>query len=348
VDGVTGKYLTTPMSNDPRSDRHYARIALTGGARPTSVTLRNLGDKPVSSSVIKLADLSIIQAGYDGTTLTVAATSDAANYPLTVVGLGSLTDDKPTSFVTRVPPAAVTVKTATGGPVTYPVTVTGGPASDPALPAVTPAPDPGPVTDNSPNNPVTGLPVVAVAAVAPTLPGASVTLDASASTGATTYAWTPVKVPAGTTITGATTSKPTVVLPYFTSTAAATTAPSADWGPITYHVAATNAAGTTEQDVVIPAKKDEFTISAGARHRLNNELRIDGTSLVDGQAGARTPATGVVIWNTTTGIPVKLGTANVDTLGAWTLRLKPGPSVRVTSVLVQSTRGGSGTTTLSP
>jgi hypothetical protein len=185
-----------------------------------------------------------------------------------------------------------------------------------------------------------------VAPVAATLPGASVTLDASSSTGVTTFAWTPVTVPAGTSITGATTAKPTVTLPYFTSTTTATTAPSAAWAPVTYHLKVTNANGTTEQDVVIRAKKDEFTISAGARHRLASELRVDGTSLIDGQAGARTPPTGVVIWNTSGTTPVKLGTANVDTVGAWTLRLKPGPSVRVTSVLVQSTRGGSGTTTL--
>ncbi len=348
VEGASGQYLTTPMSNDLPSESHYARIALADGAKPTSVTVRNLADKPVSSSVIKLADLNVTQADYDGTKLTVAATSDPANYPLTVVGLGSLADDKPTAFQTKVPPATVTVSSPHGSPVSYPVTVTGGPASDPALSPVAPAPDPGPVTDNSPDNPVTGLPVVAVAAVPPTLPGGSVTLDASASTGATSYAWTPVNVPAGTTITAASTAKPTVTLPYFTSTAAATTAPSADWAPITYHVVARNAAGTSEQDVVIPLKKDEFTISAGARHRLNTELRIDGTSLIDGQAGARTPPTGIVIWNTTGATPVKLGTANVDTLGAWTLRLKPGPSVRVASVLVQSTRGGSGTTTLSP
>jgi hypothetical protein len=67
-------------------------------------------------------------------------------------------------------------------------------------------------------------------------------------------------------------------------------------------------------------------------------------------AGGRPdPPTGVVIWNITGATPVRLGTANVDTLGAWTLRLKPGgPTVRVSAVLVQSTRGGSGTTTLAP
>ena len=217
------------------------------------------------------------------------------------------------------------MKSATGTPVTYPVTVTGGSVSDPALPPVPRRNDPGPVNDNTPNNPVTGNPVINVAPVPATLPGASVTLDASA-TGATSYTWTKVSGPAGATLTGNTTAKPSVTLPYFTSTAATTTAPAAAWEPIVYHLTATNDNGTTEQDVVIPLKKDEFTIAAGTRHRLGTEFRIDGTSFIDGVAGARTPATGVVIWDTTTATPTKLGTANVDTLGAWTLRLKPGPA----------------------
>lgn len=137
-----------------------------------------------------------------------------------------------------------------------------------------------------------------------------------------------------------------MTLPYFTSTAAATTTPATAWAAVTYRVVATNANGTTAQEVTIPVKKDTLTITAGARHRLGTELRIDGTSFIDGVAGVRTPATGVVIYNTTSGTPVKLGTANVDTLGAWTYRSKPGPSVRVSAILVQSTRGGSAISTV--
>ena len=131
-----------------------------------------------------------------------------------------------------------------------------------------------------------------------------------------------------------------MTLPYFITNAA--TAPVKDWAPVVYKVTATNANGTTEQEVIIPVKKDAVTINAGSRHRLGTELRINGTSLIDGGAGTRTPATVVTVWNTTAaGSPVKLGTATVDALGAWELRQKPGPTVRVTSVLVQSTRGGS-------
>ena len=94
VDGVDKQYATTPMSNEPGSDRHYARIALADGAKPTSVTVRNLADKPVATSVVKLADVTVTQAAYDGANLSVAASSDPANYPLTVVGFGTLGDEK--------------------------------------------------------------------------------------------------------------------------------------------------------------------------------------------------------------------------------------------------------------
>jgi hypothetical protein len=33
----------------------------------------------------------------------------------------------------------------------------------------------------------------------------------------------------------------------------------------------------------------------------------------------------------------------VDTLGAWSLKAKPGPTNQITSVLVQSSRGGTAT-----
>jgi len=37
---------------------------------------------------------------------------------------------------------------------------------------------------------------------------------------------------------------------------------------------------------------------------------------------------------------VYLGTATVDTLGAWELRQRPGPTQQIRQVTVQSTRGG--------
>lgn len=345
VDGGTG-YATTPMTTDPGSSRHYARIALADGAKPTSVVVRNLGDKPVSTTTIKLADVLVTKADYDGNKLTIAAKSD--HFPLTVAGVGELVDNAPQTFTIAAPPASVSVASNGGAAVVFPVTITGGAATEPGLPPVTPTPAGPPVIDNTPDNPsappVTG-PVVSVAAPAATVPGTSVTLDASATTGATSYAWTQVTTPAGTTLSNALTAKPTVTLPYFTANAA--TAPAGAWAPVTLKVTATNAGGSTEQTVVIPVKTDAVTIAAGARHRIGTELRIDGTSLIDGVAGVRTPPTSIVIWDITRPAnPVKLGTAPVDTLGAWPLRLKPGPTVQVSSVLVQSTRGGTATSTV--
>ena len=343
VDGVKDVLARTPLSNDMGSSRHYARVALTGPA-PASVTVRNLADKPMSTATIRIADVTVTQADYDGRELVVAAKSD--HFPLTVEGVGTLTNATPTRFPVSAPPAAVSVKSTTGAPATFPVTITGGAASEPALAPVAPAPDPGPTTDASANNPTqpgASAPAISVAKPADTLPGSAVTLDASGTTGATSYKWAlSPTVPAGTTITGDTTAKPTVTLPF--STASNATAPTAAWAPVTVKLTASGAGGVTEQDVVIGVKKDVTTITAGARHRVGTELRIDGTSLIDGQAGARTPATSVTVWNTTkAGAPVKLGTATVDTLGAWTLRQKPGPNVQVSSVLVQTSRGGTAT-----
>ncbi len=340
VDGVNNQYATTPMTNDVGSNRHYARIALLNSTKPTSITVRNLGDKPASTVVVKLADVTVTEASYDGAQLTVAAESD--NFPLTVTGFGSLPDNHRVSFTAAAPPASVTIRSANGAPVSYPVTISGGSATDPGLPPVPAEPAGPPVYDNTPDNPGGPAPTVSVLDPAATLPGASVTLDASATTLATSYTWTLESGPAGATLTNATTSKPTVALPYFITNAA--TAPVADWPPVVVKLVAANANGTTEKQVSVPVKKDVVTIAAGARHRIRTELRVDGTSLVDGQAGARTPATVVTVWDMTRpATPVKLGTAPVDTLGAWSLRLKPGPAVQVTSVLVQSTRGSTAT-----
>ena len=148
-------------------------------------------------------------------------------------------------------------------------------------------------------------------------------------------------------MTGGTTAKPMITIPYFTTTTA--TAPAAAAIPIQFTLTVTDAAGlTNETTVEVPVQADSVTVAAGARHRIGTELRIDGTSLIGGVAGVRTPPTSVVIWNVTNpAAPVKLGTSAVDTLGAWSIRLKPGPSVQVTSVLIQSTRGGTATATVS-
>lgn len=341
VDGVTGAFATTPMTHDDGTDRHYARIQFTGAA-PSQVTVRNLSDKPASTSMVKTGDITVTQAEFDGSSLTVAANS--SNYPLVVAGVGQLDSAAPVSFPVLSPPAAVSIKGTNGLSVVHPVRITGGTAMDPALQPVPPEPDPGPINDNTPNN-ASLDPVAAVAPVSSTRLGTSVTLDGSASVGATSYAWTQVGGPTAT-ITGANTAKPIVALKYFTSTTA--TAPSPTATPIVFQLVVSNAekGDSTPVVVEIPVNADVLTVSGGARHRLGTELRIDGTSLIDGAAGVLSPATQVVIWDTTRATPVKLGSFPVDTVGAWSARLKPGPTTQVRSVLIQSTRGGTAVATL--
>lgn len=340
IDGVPGSFATTPMSNDSGSSRHYARIAFTGPA-PTQVTVRNLGDKPVSTAVIKLADVSVVKADYDGTARVLSVKAVGLTPELTVVGFGSITSGQSTDF-TKVyaPPAVISVRSATGAPVSFPVTIVAGAASDPALPPTPVDTTQGPVNDNTPNNPnppAVPAPVATIAAPAATVPGGSVTLDGTTA-GATSYAWTQVTAPAGTTIANATTAKPTVTLPYSTTISA--TAPAPAPVPVVFRLTATNSGGSSTTSVTIPGKTDTLTVGT-ARHRLGTELRITGTSLLAGGPLALTPPTNVVIYDTTPNRTVtKLGTAQVDTTGAWSLRLLTGPSIQVTSVLIQSTRGG--------
>jgi len=350
VDGVPGSYATTPLENDPGTERQYARIELLNGAVPQTVTLRNLGDKPVSTAVIKVSDLTVDKAIYDGKDLTVGATgTSAGSYPLTVVGVGPLPDSTAVSFPVSAPPAFVIVKSATGTSVTFPVSIVNGAASDPALPPVPPAPSPGPINDNTPDNPdaPVGTPVATVAAVSPVVRGATVTLDGSASTGAVSYAWTQLSgMPV--TLNGAATAKPTFTVPFYTTTTATApaAAPVAADGSVVLKLVVTNPAGESTKEVTVPILSDTLAVTTG-KHKIGSELRVDGTSLIGGAAGALTPATSVVIWNITNGAKVKLGTAPVDTLGAWSLRLKPGPATQVSTVLIQSTRGDTKTVDLS-
>ncbi|MGY1604185.1 fibronectin type III domain-containing protein [Geodermatophilus sp. SYSU D00815] len=149
VVGQDGRFATTAMVKDPRSDRLYARIPLQAGAAlPTEVTVRNLGDVPVSTKTYKISGITVNQATYDGTNLTVAATAIApATYPLEVVGFKDangaavkLTSAAPLAIPSLAPPATVTVKDAAGTAATLPVTVVGGAGSPSGGGTTTPDP----------------------------------------------------------------------------------------------------------------------------------------------------------------------------------------------------------------
>jgi hypothetical protein len=356
VDGQAGVFDTTPMLSDPDTGRYYARVQFTGTA-PSTVKVTNIGDKPASSSqidVTKPSGVMITKAVYDGTSLTVGAIS-SVGYPLTVTGLGTLeapaTAGAPAekSFAVQAPPASITVKTAGGGSASLPVVVSGGTASPTGLATVPPAPDPGPVVDTGTGSgPVAGgtqpATAVATAASSSITPGGTVQLDGSASTGAATYKWTKVSGPA-VTINGDTTAKPTVTLPFYAKTTDTAPLDPMASGPVKLQLIVTdaNGVGGAPATVDLAVQTDAVTVAA-SRHRLGTELRITGTSTLAGNSAVLVPATSVVIYDTTPGRAVsKIGTAQVDTLGAWSYRAKPGPNRQITSVLVQSTRGGTAT-----
>jgi hypothetical protein len=358
VDGQDGTFVTTPMASDgTTSERHYARIALSPTApAPTEVTIRNIGDDPPSTSVFRISGLAVSTATYDGTKLTVAATASApAGYPVEVVGIGTLENAQPKDFTVSAPPAVVTVRS---GPstATFPVTIAAGGATT-AQPPVTPQPDAPPRvetgTGGGTTDPAPALTAVAGAAQTTLVRGASTTLDGSASIGAAGFAWrqlggTPVE------ITGVTTARPTVKVPFFAATAdtGPRPAPTAT-GPAVIELVVTDAAGAASAPATVSLEipQDTLAIVAGARHRLSKELRIDGTSAIQGNTAVLAPPTTVVVYDTTPGTNgnprnAKLGTAQVDTLGNWSLRLRPGPARQVTAVAVQSSRGGTITATL--
>jgi hypothetical protein len=358
VVGQDGVFATTPMEYDDGTTRRYVRVALAQGASaPTEVVVRNIGDDPVSTTTIPLSGISVGKADYDGTSLVVTA-STVSGGELTAEGLGALAGGTGT-FAVNAPPATVTVsdgRTKT----TVPVTVSAGEASPPGLDPVEPGPDTPPVVDTGGGNggtgdgtgggtadpaPVTTAAVVASPTAAVTAGVGSTVLDGSASTGAASFAWTQVSG-RPVTISGADTASPTISAPVLAIPTGAGTSPVvADNAPVVLRLTVTGAAPATGEaaltstaDVTVDVAEDVLT--ATGRHRIGSELRITGTSLVNGAAGILSPQTRVVIWNTTGATPVYLGTATVDTTGAWELRQRPGPSQQIRSVTIQSTRGG--------
>jgi hypothetical protein len=357
VDGLGSVFETTPMISDPGSGRYYARIKLNGTA-PDSIKITNIGDKPASSSTVNVANpstISVTKATFDGSTLTVGAVSSEAG-ALTVSDVGTLDNPAPgtateKSFPVKAPPANVTVKSASGSSASLQVTVSGGGATPVGLDPVAPQPDPGPVVVTEGGSGTVTPPPAAPAttatatAASPTLTrGGSVQLDGSASTGAATYKWRQVSGPA-VTLSSDTAAKPVVSIPFWARTTDTTPLKDPADGTVRIELVVTdkNGVSSSPAGVDLAIQTDTVTVDPGSRHRIGTEMRITGTSAL-GTTTLLIPATTVVIYDTTPGRAVtKLGTATVDTLGAWSLRAKPGPSGQITSVLVQTSRGGTAT-----
>ena len=369
VEGQDGKFKLTPMVTDPSSGRYYARIQFTGDA-PMSVKITNIADKPASSSTInvsKPSGISITKAVFDGSKLDIAATS-SVGYPLEVIGLGSLaaptTAGAPAeaSFAVKAPPASITVKHAAGNTASLAVTVAGGNATEPGLDPLVPAQDPGPVIETgsgggSTGDPGTGDPgtgetgaepltATVTASSTTAARGASVQLDGRSSTGEVGYQWSQVSGPE-VTLSSETAANPTVSVPYWANTQDREPKGAPAAGPARIKLVTTGAAGATKEAVFdLTIQNDSVTIDAGSRHRRGTELRVSGTSALAGNTAILTPATSIVIWNVSGSTPVKIGTAQVDTLGAWSYKVKPGPTQQVTRVMVQSSRGGTATASI--
>jgi hypothetical protein len=352
---VTGSGIaTTPMAHDPGSERHYARVEFSGSP-PSSVDVTNLTDNPASKVTIKVSDISITSATYDGLQLSVTATGSGT---LTATGFGPLTGAT-TTFPAAAPPLTVTVTSSGGSSATYPVSVTGGPAT----PAGQPPAPPGGTTDctntasdggaatgagctNGTGGTTTpGAPTAsATAAAASVLRGTTTTLDGSASTGVKTYAWSQDSGPA-VTFSAKDVAKPTITAPVVlasdgTSKAPADTA-AMQPGDAVLRLTVTGSDGSTTATTTVTVAVTQDTVAVTTnRQRIGQELRVGGTSLINGRPATLTPPTRVYVWDVTKATPTLLGTAQVDTLGAWDMRLKPGPTATVTTVLVQSSRGG--------
>ncbi len=185
------------------------------------------------------------------------------------------------------------------------------------------------LTVQGPGGPQTTDTVVTVQPVAPpvsnagpaqtVLIGNTVTLDGSASTGATSFSWsqtggTPV------TLSSTTAVKPTFKMPNTTSS-------------LIFQLTVTGPGGTDVSSVQINPQADVLTTTRVELRTDKSEWRVEGTSTVT------VGNTITVHIGNTLGGPV-LGTAVPDALGVWSVRLV-GPTADATrTVSIESSRGG--------
>ena len=250
--GPNRLFRTTPLRPDG-TGRYMARVAVSG-ALPKSVDVVNRGDVPVTVKHVDLTDSVTATAVYHttkgsggGDKLHVTASSSdssVAASSLTLPDYGDVTLDATgqKDVSTPAPLDAITVKSPKGGSVTVPVTVDGQ-SLDP-------------------------LPLIANAGPDQTVnQGAKVTLDGSGSAGdIDSLSWT---APAGTTLTGDTTAKPTFTAP--------TTA-----GTLTFTL--TVKSGTETKTDTVDVKVNAATPAraqiapVGATVLQNLPLTLDGTT----------------------------------------------------------------------
>jgi hypothetical protein len=323
VDGQDGKFPTTVMAHDAGSTRFYARLSVAPGQTVTSVVVRASRDVPPGTATADVRTISITQATYDGTTLTVAASAAApAGYPLRVEAggiVGELPSPAPVSFPLTAPPASITVSSSATS-TTAPVVVTGSGTAA-----------------------TTTAHVAATALTAPR--GVATVIDGRGSTDATAFRTVIKSGPQGAVLLDDTTSTPKIVLPTW---AAATdvlprVAPAATPTVVTFTASAGGASSSI--DVTVTPAGDTVAVTT-ARSVAGAELRVDGTSTIPGVTPPPDAPTQVVVYPRTspllgpTGTEpgwVKVGSAAVDPVGAFSVRSSPAEAYA--QYLVQTSRG---------
>jgi hypothetical protein len=186
------------------------------------------------------------------------------------------------------------------------------------------------LTVQGPGGPQTTDTVVTVQAVAPpvanagpaqtVLIGNTVTLDGSASTGATSFSWAQTGgVPAA--LSSTTAVKPTFKMPNTTS-------------PLIYQLTVTGPGGTDVASVQINPQADVLTTTRVEYRTGTGEWRVEGTAQV--VTGNQVT---VHIGNSLAG--TRLGSPVIpDALGAWSVRLVGPPPDGTRTVSIESSRGG--------
>jgi hypothetical protein len=279
VDGVT----EFPMISELGSGRYFARFPLSNAqAIPTTMTVHNYSDLPVSTVSVPLRDLlRITQASFDAGTGTLVVRGTSSNSVDTTsmsIGFGAsdpgggTLDASGTLTITglSVPPSKVTLESSGGGLVDAEVVVTG----------ITPA-------------------LLADAGVDLTAaPGATVTLDGSGSTGALSFSWSIASVlPAGTPIS--------ITSP---NTAIASLALPIDPVQVTVQLTVTDGLGASSSDLMVITNVDGALppiADAGANQTVNGgdlvQLQGSASGLFDG-----------VLWTQIAGPTVSLSILQAD------------------------------------
>jgi hypothetical protein len=330
VDGQDGRFPATPMRHDGDSTRFYARLPISPGRSVTSVTVRDTEADPPTTVSVDVQAISIIQATYDGTTLTIAAAADATRYPLTVDAggaVGILPSPAPVGFPLSAPPRTITVSSGALRAVA-PVTITDRTAST-AIAAAAP-------------------PTATVTAAALSAPrGVATAIDGSGSTNATTFKAVIKNGPQGATLVDDSTSRPSILLPTWAAPTDVLPRVAAALTPTVVTFTATNGTASSTVDVTVNPVGDTVAVST-ARSRAGAELQVAGTSTISGMDPTLAPPTQVVVYarpnlvDDPTGLEqgwVKVGSAAVDATGAFSVRQRPASNVAYVQYLVQTSRG---------